>query len=443
MSAPAASGPAGAPPRLHYAWVVAGVTFATLMVASGMRAAPGVLIGPLHDRFGWGKADVGLAVSVNVLLFGFTGPFAAALLARFGLRRVVPLALVLVAIGSGLSSTVTHRWQLVLYWGVLVGIGTGMMAAVLAATVANRWFVARRGLVTGALMAASASGQVAFFQALTRLSGGGHWQRVPLVVAGCAALATVPTALLLRDKPEDVGLRAYGAPADHRTPAPASNPVRTAFRGLRIVGSSGAFWVLWGSFFVCGVSTNGLVQTHFLEAAHDHGIARTAAATLVSLIGLFDIAGTLCSGWLTDRYDPRKLLFAYYGLRGLSLVLLQPALESAHAPLWLFITFYGLDWVATVPPTVALCRELCGAEWATVAYGWVFAGHQLGASVAAWGAGEIRDRTGSYQLAFLLAAGCCLVAALGVVRLGGRARPTAGVLSGVAAEPPPLAAGTP
>lgn len=415
MSVPAASGP-----RLHYAWVVAAATFVTLLMAAGMRAAPGVLIGPLHDAFGWGTADVGLAVSVNVLLFGFMGPFAAALLVRYGLRTVVPCALALVALGSGLSATVTARWQLVLYWGVFVGIGTGCMAAVLAATVANRWFVARRGLITGALMAASASGQVMFFQVLTRLTTNGHWQRVPVVVALCAAAMVIPTALVLRNKPEDVGLRAYGAPDGYRTPAGTNNPVRMALRGLRIVSASGAFWVLFGSFFVCGVSTNGLVQTHFLEAAHDHGIARTAAATLISLIGLFDIVGTLFSGWLTDRYDPRKLLFVYYGLRGLSLLLLKPALESAHAPLWLFITFYGLDWVATVPPTVALCRELCGAEWATVAYGWVYAGHQLGASLAAWGAGEIRDRTGSYQLAFLVAAGCCLVASVGVLHVGRR-----------------------
>ena len=416
VAAPVASG------RRHYAWVVFTVTWVVLLLAAGMRAAPGVLISPLHDALGFSKADVGLAVSVNVLCYGFTGPFAAALLVRFGLRRVVPCALALVAVGSLLASTVTAVWQLVVYWGLFVGIGTGCMAAVLAATVANRWFVTRRGLVMGALMAAGASGQVAFFQVLTRLTDHGPWQRVPQVVAAAALLAAVPAALFLRDKPEDVGQVAYGAPPDHRTPAGAPNPVRTAMRGLRVVSRSGAFWVLWGSFFVCGMSTNGLIQTHFLEAAHDHDIARTAAATLISLIGLFDIVGTVFSGWLTDRYDPRRLLFVYYGLRGLSLLLLQSALSSGHLPLGAFIAFYGLDWVATVPPTVALCRELCGAEMATVAYGWVFAGHQVGASLAAWGAGLIRDATGSYQLAFMLAAVCCFVAAVGVLRVG-RAAP--------------------
>jgi MFS family permease len=405
--------------RVHYAWVVFAVTWVVLLLAAGMRAAPGVLIGPLHDAFGWTKADVGLAVSVNVLLYGFMGPFAAALLARYGLRRVVPCALALVATGSYLASTVHAVWQLVLYWGVFVGLGTGCMAAVLAASVANRWFVARRGLVTGALMAAGASGQVGFFQILTRLTEDGSWTRVPKVVAAGAVLAIVPAALFLRDKPEDVGQRAYGAPPGHRTPGPVPNPVRTALRGLRAVSASGAFWVLWGSFFVCGMSTNGLIQTHFLEAAHDHQIARTAAATLISLIGLFDIVGTIASGWLTDRYDPRRLLLVYYGLRGASLLLLQPALASGRAPLALFIGFYGLDWVATVPPTVALCRELCGPELATVAYGWVFAGHQVGASLAAWGAGWLRDATGTYQPAFLLAAVACFVAAFGVLRVRG------------------------
>lgn len=404
--------------------MVFGATLVILLMAAGFRASPAVLIDPLHDEFGWSKADIGFAVSVNVLLYGLMGPFAAALLARFGLRRVVPLALVLVATGSGLAGLVETRWQLILCWGVLVGIGTGCMATILAATVANRWFVSRRGLVTGALTAASATGQVIFLQFLTRLTDEAGWRWVPVVVT-IAALAAVPVAfLLLRDKPEDIGLHAYGAPAGYVTaPAPA-NPIRTAFAGLAFISRFGGFWLLFGSFLVCGLSTNGLIQTHFISAAHDHEIARNAAAGLLALIGLFDILGTVFSGWLTDRYDPRRLLGAYYLLRGLSLLALEPALSRGGGGLGLFMIFYGLDWVATVPPTVKLCAEVCGEERATVAYGWVFAGHQIGAALAAWGAGYLRDVSGSYQPAFLIAGMCCLLAAVGTQRIG---RPAATV----------------
>ncbi len=409
----------GAPTRRpHYAWVVFGTTLVVLLLAAGFRASPAVLIDPLNEEFGWSKADVGLAVSVNVLLFGLMGPFAAALLVRFGLRRVVPVALLLVAAGSGFAGLVQHRWQLILSWGVLVGIGAGCMATVLAATVANRWFFERRGLVTGMLTAASASGQVIFLQLLTRVSDGSGWRWVPVIVT-VAALAAVPLALLLlRDKPEDVGLLAYGAPPGYATPAPPTNPIRSAFEGLGFVARLGGFWLLFGSFLVCGLSTNGLIQTHFISAAHDHAIGRTTAAGLLALIGVFDILGTIFSGWLTDRYDPRKLLGGYYAMRGFSLLLLQPALSGGGGGLWVFMIFYGLDWVATVPPTVRLCADVCGQERATVAYGWVFAGHQIGAAIAAWGAGMLRDLTGSYQPAFLIAGLACFVAAAGTQRIG-------------------------
>lgn len=410
--------------RPHYAWVVFGATLLILLLAAGFRASPGVLIDPLHDEFGWSKGDIGFAVSVNVLLYGLMGPFAAALLAKFGLRRVVPVALCLVATGSGLAALVTTEWQLILCWGVLVGIGTGCMATILAASVANRWFYSRRGLVTGALTAAGATGQVIFLQFLTRIADNDGWRWVPVSVT-IAALIAVPVAVvLLRDRPEDMGLLAYGAPEGWASPAPPQNPIRTAFQGLSFISRLGGFWLLFGSFMVCGLSTNGLIQTHFLSAAHDHEISRNAAAGLLSMIGLFDILGTLFSGWLTDRFDPRKLLGAYYALRGLSLLALEPALRAGGGGLGLFMMFYGLDWVATVPPTVKLCGEVCGQERATIAYGWVFAGHQIGAAVAAWGAGYLRDSTGSYQAAFLVAGLFCLLAAVGTQGIGRTGRRT-------------------
>jgi MFS family permease len=410
----------GALRRVHYAWIVAGVTFVTLLGAAGFRAAPSVLIVPLQDDLGWSRATISAAVSVNLILFGLIGPFAAALMQRFGLRRVVVVALATVATGALLTTQMTAPWQLILLWGVVVGSGSGCMATVLAATVANRWFVERRGLVTGGLTAASATGQLVFLPFLASLAVGPGWRWVSLVVA-CGALAAVPlVALLLRDRPEDMGLRPYGAAEDYAPSVPSANPIATAFEGLRLAWSSGAFWLLAGSFFVCGLSTNGLIGTHFIAAGTDHGLTETGAASLLAFIGIFDVAGTLASGWLTDRIEPRRLLFAYYLFRGLSLLVLHQAFDAHQAGLFAFIAFYGLDWVATVPPTIALCNEVFGRDRATVVYGWVFAGHQLGAALAAWAAGYTRQVTGSYQLSFLAAGALCLVAAVGTQHIRSR-----------------------
>ena len=298
---------------------------------------------------------------------------------------------------------------------VVVGAGNGCMATVFASTVASRWFVRRKGLVVGALTAATASGQLVFLPLLGYLASDVGWRWVGITI-GIGALAAVPlVALFLVNSPESIGLRPYGATDDHAAVAPVAHPVRAALEGLGLAWSMGAFWLLWGSFLVCGLSTNGLIQTHFVSAAHDHGISATSAAGLLALVGVFDIVGTVSSGWLTDRIDPRRLLMIYYALRGVSLLLLQQAFDHRQVGLAAFMVFYGLDWVATVPPTVALCNELVGRERGPIVYGWVFAGHQVGAALASWGAGWLRDTTGSYRSAFLVAGVCCLVAAAGVM----------------------------
>ncbi len=405
---------------MHYAWVVFGVGFVTLLAAAGFRSTPGVLIGPLGKEFGWSRATVGAAASVNLLLFGLVGPFAAALMNRYGLRRVVVTALVTISVGAIATTQMTTRWHFILLWGVVVGTGSGCMAAVFAATIANRWFASRRSLVTGCLTAASASGQLVFLPVLSRLADGVGWRWVSVTIS-LSALSVVPlVALLMRERPEDIGLRPYGATVDVPVVRSMENPIRAAFAGLRMASSSGAFWLLFGSFWVCGLSTNGLVQTHFISAARDHGIAATKAAGLLALVGVFDVIGTVGSGWLSDRYDPRRLLVAYYALRGLSLLVLHPALEAAGLPLWGFMIFYGLDWVATVPPTIALCTEVFGREKASVVFGWVYAAHQLGAAIAAFGAGYIRDVFGSYQPAFMIAGAACIVAAAAVPSISHR-----------------------
>lgn len=398
--------------RLHWAWVVAAVSFVALLGAAGFRSVPGVMMNPLHHEFGWSHGVVGLAMSVNMTLFGLTAPFAAALMDRFGVRPVLTAALGLIATGSALSVTMTASWQLVLLWGVLVGTGTGAISMGFVATVATRWFDAQRGLVTGVLTAASATGQLIFLPVVAAVTTHHSWRWASLLVAA-AALAVVPLVLVfMRNWPQDKGLLPYGATDTVEVPKPPGSSFGAAFSGLVLGARVPAFWLLAGSFAICGMTTNGLIGTHFIPAANDHGMPTTVAAGLLAVVGVLDVAGTVFSGWLTDRVDPRVLLVIYYTGRGLSLVAL-PALLSPHAEAgtWVFIIFYGLDWVATVPPTIALCRNYFGTK-APIVFGWVFASHQLGAAVAAAGAGWIRDLQGTYDLAFYLAAGLCVVAAL-------------------------------
>jgi MFS family permease len=398
------------PRRLHLAWVVAAVAFVAAVGAAGFRATPGVLINPLQEEFGWSRATISAAVSVNLILFGLTSPFAAALMERFGMRKVVAAALVLVAVGSGLTVVMRDSWQLVLCWGVLVGLGTGSMALAFVATVTGRWFVRHRGVVTGVLTAGGATGQLAFLPLLANLSAGYGWRTAALTVAA-AALAVVPLVVwLLRDHPADVGLPPYGASQVEPRPPATTGAARRAVTALRDASRSRVFWLLAGGFAICGLTTNGLIGTHFIPAAHDHGMAQTTAAGLLALVGIFDIAGTILSGWLTDRFDPAVLLGVYYGLRGLSLLVLPDLFAATpHPSMLIFVLFYGLDWVATVPPTIALCREKFGAA-GPVVFGWVFASHQVGAAVAATAAGAVRDGLGAYTLAFYAAGALSIVA---------------------------------
>ncbi|WP_248958934.1 MFS transporter [Sphaerisporangium perillae] len=453
-------------PRLHRAWVVAAVAFVAIVGAAGFRATPGVLITPLEEDFGWTRGTISLAVSVNLMLYGLTAPFAAALMDRLGMRRVVACALLLVALGSGLTVFMTASWQLVACWGVLVGLGTGSMALVFVATVTDRWFVRHRGIVTGVLTAGGAAGQLIFLPVLAWIAEGPGWRVAALVVAG-AALAVVPLVwFLLRDRPEEVGLTALGAEppapvADGDLPAPAlssggsgrtaapargETPVAPAARRggaavraitvLRSAARTRSFWYLAGGFAICGASTNGLVGTHFIPAAHDHGMAETTAAGLLALIGVFDIAGTVFSGWLSDKVDPRLLLGAYYALRGASLLVLPVLFASTPEPSMLvFIIFYGLDWVATVPPTVALCRTIYGPDGAVV-FGWVFASHQIGAAIAAVAAGVTRDHLGHYDAAWYGAGLLCAIAAIMSLRI---ARNAGGATPGGATTQEPVA----
>ena len=406
--------------RIHGAWIVAGVTFLVLLASAAFRSSMGVMLIPFEDEFGWSRSAISLAVSVNLVFYGVTAPFAAALMERFGIRQVVVAALTLISLGTGLTVVMSASWQLVILWGVLVGLGTGSTALVFGALVANRWFVKRRGLVMGLLGAAWATGQLVFLPLITQTIEVMGWRWASLSVAAMSAMLIPFAWLIIRDRPSEVGLRPYGAEGDVTDEEQQRNAThsgwaaaQTALAGLAYGLRTRAFWLLAGTFFVCGWTTNGIISTHFVPAAHDHGMGATAAASMLAVVGIFDLIGTIGSGWLTDRFDPRLLLGAYYGLRAVALIglplLLGPNIDP---PLIVIMILFGLDWVATVPPTAILCSRIYGRERGPIIFGWVFAAHMVGAAVAATVTGSIRDAAGDYATAWYLAGALAVLAAM-------------------------------
>lgn len=402
--------------RVHRAWWVALVTFLVLIASAAFRSSTGVMILPIEDDLGWSRSVTSLAISVNLVVYGVTAPFAAALMERFGIRRIACLALALIALGSGLTAVMTASWQLVFLWGILVGLGTGSTALVFGALIANRWFTKRRGLVVGIFGAAWATGQLVFLPLIARVIEHQGWRSAALGVALLSAAMIPAVALILRDRPSDLGLAPYGSEA------PPSSEVNTSHSGwkaaqsalvvLREAARTRSFWLLALTFAICGWTTNGIVSSHFVPSMHDHGVSATTAAGLLVIVGAFDIIGTVGSGWLTDRFDPRVLLAIYYSLRGVALVALPIILgPDIDPPLLLVMVLFGLDWVATVPPTVTLCREIWGPERGAIVFGWVFASHMVGAALAAAISGWIRVIAGDYAFAWWIAGALALIAA--------------------------------
>ena len=415
--------------NIHYGWAMVAVTFFTALISAGTVGAPGVFIVPLQKEFGWSTAEISSALSIRFILFGLMAPFAAALMNRYGLRNVTLSALLIVGCALMSSLLMTQVWQLMLLWGVVIGIGTGMTALVLGATVATRWFTARRGLVLGILTASVATGQLLFLPLLASVTEKMGWRIALSLVCVMLALAAFAVLLVMRDRPGDVGLRPFGDEGKEPLPppAPSSGPIVTAALGtLRDAAQTKAFWILFVTFFICGASTNGLIQVHLIPMCLDFGIPQVQAASLLAAMGVFDFVGTIASGWLSDRYDNRKLLFWYYGLRGLSLLFL-PFSDFTLYGLSLFAMFYGLDWIATVPPTVRIANEAFGDKNAPLVFGWVVAGHQLGAACAAFFAGFVRSAQGDYLQAFMIAGATGIVAAVLSLMIG--RRPTQPVLA--------------
>ncbi|BBD96994.1 MFS transporter [Sphingobium amiense] len=407
--------------RAAYAWIVVAVTFLALLVSAGIRSTPGVLIVPLEAYFGWDRATISFAAAVGIFLYGLVGPFSAALMIAYGIKRTMLAGLALMSFATLSSLWMTEPWHYVLTWGLFSGIGTGAVASVLGAAVVNRWFATQQGLVMGMLSASTATGSLVFLPFLAWLAEGGAWRPVVIAVSAASALLIPLVALFVAEHPDDVGARRHGE-TDQSAPPPPLKQAATpwlAFEALFRAAHHPMFWLLFGTFFVCGLTTNGLVGTHMIAYCGDHGVAPVAAAGLLSLIGFFDLFGTTGSGWLTDRYDPRRLLAVYYGLRGLSLVAL-PFIDFGPVSLGIFAVFFGLDWIATIPPTVKLANQAFGARDAPIVFGWIAVGHQAGAAAAAFGAGVVREALGTYTPAFLTSGMLALVASVVVVAVSAR-----------------------
>jgi predicted MFS family arabinose efflux permease len=409
--------------RFHYAWVAVALTFLVMLITAGTRATPSVMLVPLQKAFGWDLATISVALSINLALFGLMGPFAAAAMERFGLRRTVLSALTILLAAIALSSLMSQSWHMWLLWGVIVGCTTGATSMTLGATVVSRWFKERRGLAMGILTASSATGQLVFLPLLASIVERYGWRPVVLTVAAGVAIVIPLAFLFLPERPAHLGLPLYGEPADAPlAEAPSrKNPIAIAFAALGRAVKVRDFWLLFFSFFVCGASTNGYIGSHFIAMCGDYGLSAVQGAGILAAMGALDLVGTTLSGWLSDRFNNRVLLFWYYGLRGLALIYLPYAFGLSYFGLPVFALFYGLDWIATVPPTVRLTNDVFGSKDAPIIFGWIVAGHQLGAAFAALLAGVLRNSLGTYTVATMISGALCLVAAVMVLRINRRA----------------------
>lgn len=400
--------------RVHYGWVVVACAGMAVLLAAGVRAAPGVFLLPIEEDLGLSRSTVSLAVSLGLILYGLAAPVSGKLIDRYGPRLVATVGMLVIGAGMGLSALSANALQLNLFFGVLSGIGTGLIGSVLGATLANRWFVKRRGLVIGIFGAAVSAGQLIFLPVLASLTVTQGWRTTSTQIAVVVALAAIPVLFLVRNDPAAMGIGPYGAAQPVPIPAPEPHVMRRAIR-------SPDFWLLVGTFGICGLTSNGIIGTHFIAHAVEHGFTEAVAAGSLAVMGAFNFVGTIASGWLTDRFDPRRLLLVYYGFRGVSLFML-PVL---HDQLGLvgFAVLFGLDYIATVPPTVALAADTFGRQNVGTVYGWVFASHQVGAAAAAWAGGFIREQAGNYAPAFLGAGLAAVLAAMAALAIRRHAQP--------------------
>jgi MFS family permease len=403
--------------RVHYSWIILTITFFSIIVAGIIRSSSGVFILPFEAEFGWDRSVISLAFAISLFLYGISGPFMAALIENIGLKKMMVSAMLTLMAGVVLTFFMRNSWQLIVIWGVIIGLGSGLFLTVLSPYVANRWFTKRRGLAVGILTASTATGQLILLPVLAMIIKSFSWRFAIGFIMILSVIMLIIIALFMKNSPKEAGTLPYGQETEsEETITQKKNPIVVAFTTLFEAVKVKEFWLLAGSFFICGLSTSGLIGTHFVSYCMSFGIPLVTAAALLSFMGVFDLVGTTISGWLSDRVDNRWLLFWYYGLRGISLVILTYALkEGSMTLLIIFSIFYGLDWIATVPPTISISRQVFGLEKSGIVYGWIFASHQAGAAVAAFGAGLIYNALKSYTWAFFLAGLFCLVASLFVI----------------------------
>lgn len=381
-------------------------------------ASSGVFLTPFEQEFGWNRQVISLAFGISLFFYGFAGPFMAALLQKFGLKKMMLASMGTLLIGLLLIFLMNQSWQLIIIWGAIIGLGSSLFLTVLSPYVANHWFKEKRGLATGILTASTAMGQLILLPVLATIIENYSWRWAVGLIITISVVMFFIIFLFMRNTPKEIGILPYGQTEDIEVvhDQSKSNPIVIAFKGLADAIRAKEFWLLAGSFFFCGFSTNGLVGTHFISYCISFGIPIVTAASLLSFMGVFNMVGTTLSGWLSDRIDNRWLLFWYYLFRGASLVLLPFALMEGNLT-WIlvFSVFYGLDWVATVPPTINLSRQIFGVHKSAIIYGWIFASHQVGAATAAYGGGMLYSYFNTYTWAFFMAGVCCVMASLFVI----------------------------
>lgn len=381
-------------------------------------ASSGVFLTPFEQEFGWNRQVISLAFGISLFFYGFAGPFMAALLQKFGLKKMMLASMGTLLIGLLLIFLMNQSWQLIIIWGAIIGLGSSLFLTVLSPYVANHWFKEKRGLATGILTASTAMGQLILLPVLATIIENYSWRWAIGLIITISVVMFFIIFLFMRNTPKEIGILPYGQTEDIEVVHDQSkgNPIVIAFKGLADAIRAKEFWLLAGSFFFCGFSTNGLVGTHFISYCISFGIPIVTAASLLSFMGVFNMVGTTLSGWLSDRIDNRWLLFWYYLFRGASLVLLPFALMEGNLT-WIlvFSVFYGLDWVATVPPTINLSRQIFGVHKSAIIYGWIFASHQVGAATAAYGGGMLYSYFNTYTWAFFMAGVCCVMASLFVI----------------------------
>lgn len=404
--------------RVHYSWFILIVTFFSIIVAGITMSSSGVFIEPLEKEFHWDRSTIALAFAVSLFLYGISGPFMAALLEVIGLKKMMLGAMATLVLGMTLTFVMSESWQLIVIWGGIIGLGASLFLTVLSPYVANHWFVKRRGLAVGILTASTATGQLILLPVLAIIIEHYSWRWAITLMLLLSIIMFFMIALFIKNRPQEMGLTPYGQEEaiEEQQIQQKKNPIAMAFKGLFEAIKVKAFWLLAGSFFICGLSTSGLIGTHFVSYCISFGVPLVTAASFLSFMGIFNLLGTTASGWLSDRFDNRWLLFWYYLLRGASLLLLPYALaQGSFVLLTIFTIFYGLDWIATVPPTISMTRQIFGMQKSSIIYGWIFASHQAGAAVAAYGGGLIYKFFNSYTWAFFLAGMFCAMASLFVI----------------------------